>query len=100
MMRISMAGMVIFSMTLVGGAAKNQPPPLPPPRIVHELAPAPEAPPPLTAAEILAAQTAEVREAVKEHEQKGEWPIYKTTAYVLYPYNEGPEPIVDSAPLC
>jgi type IV secretion system protein TrbG len=99
MMRISMAGMVIVSMTLGGCAAKQQPAPLPPPRIVHEVAPAPAAPPPLTAAQILAAQPAEVREAVKEHDQKGEWPSYKTTAYVLYPYNEGPEPIVDSAPL-
>src|ERR1700733_4095339 len=99
MMRFSMAGMVIVSMTLGGCAAKQQPAPLPPPRIVHEVAPAPAAPPPLTAAEILAAQPAEVREAVKEHEQKGEWPSYKTTASVLYPYKEGPEPIVDCAPL-
>src|SRR5580698_9581174 len=98
MMRLGMAGIVIVSMTLGGCAAKQQTAP-PPPRIVHEVAPAPAAPLPLTAAEILAAQPAEVREAVKEHEQKGEWPIYKTTAYVLYPYNEGPEPMVDSAPL-
>ena len=95
MMRFSMAGMVIVSMTLGGCAAKQQPAPLTP-RIVHEVAPSPAAPPPLTAAQILAAQPAEVREAVKEHEQKGEWPIYKTTAYVLYPYNEGPEPMVES----
>ena len=33
---------------------------------------APTEPPPPTAAEILAAQPAEVREAVKEHDQKGE----------------------------
>jgi type IV secretion system protein TrbG len=65
---------------------------------VHEVAPAPAAPPP-TAAEILAAQPAEVREAVKEHEKKGKWPRYRTAAYVLYPYNEGPQPIVDCAPL-
>ena len=50
-------------------------------------------------AEILAAQPAEVRAAVKEHEQKGKWPSYKTAAYVLYPYNEGAQPIVDCAPL-
>ena len=34
------------------------------------------APPPPTAAEILAAQPAEVREAVKEHDSKGKWPSY------------------------
>src|SRR5271167_5015609 len=99
MMRFSMAGLVIVSMTLGGCAAKQQQPAPPPPRIVHEVAPAPAAPPPPTAAEILAAQPAEVRVAVKEHGQKGEWLSYRTAAYVLYPYNEGPQPIVDCAPL-
>ena len=98
MMRFSMAGMVIVSMTLGGCAAKQQPAP-PPPRIVHEVAPAPAAPPPPTAAEILAAQPAEVRAAVEEHDKKGKWPSYRTAAYVLYPYNEGSQPIVDCAPL-
>jgi type IV secretion system protein TrbG len=65
---------------------------------VHEVAPAPAAPPP-TAAEILGAQPAEVQEAVAEHEKKGKWPSYRTAAYVLYPYNEGSQPIVDCAPL-
>src|SRR5580698_6448678 len=98
MMRFSMAGMVIVSMTLGGCAAKQQPAPLPP-RIVHEVAPAPAAPPPPTAAEILAAQPAEVRAAVEDHDKKGNWPSYKTAAYVLYPYNEGGQPIVYCAPL-
>jgi type IV secretion system protein TrbG len=98
MMRLGMAGIVIVSMTLGGCATKQQTAP-PPPRIVHEVAPAPVAPPPPTAAEILAAQPAEVREAVKEHARKGKWPSYKTAAYVLYPYNEGGQPIVDCAPL-
>ena len=98
MMRLSMAGMVIVSMTLGGCAARQQPAP-PPPRIVHEVAPAPVAPPLPTAAEILAAQSAKVRAAVEEHDQKGKWPSYKTAAYVLYPYNEVAQPIVDCAPL-
>jgi type IV secretion system protein TrbG len=97
MMRLGMAGMVIVSMTL-GGCAATQQPASPPPRIVHQVAPAPAAPPP-TAAAILAAQPAEVRAAVKEHEKKGKWPSYRTAAYVLYPYNEGGQPIVDCAPL-
>ena len=98
MMRFSMAGMVIVSMTLGGCAARQLPAPLPP-RIVHEVAPAPAAPPPPTAAEILAAQPAEVRAAVQEHDKKGKWPSYRTAAYVLYPYNEGSQPIVDCAPM-
>src|ERR1700722_3600062 len=98
MMRFSMAGMFIVSMTLGGCAAKQQPAPLPP-RIVHEVAPTPEAPPPPTRAEILAAQPAEVRAAVGEHDHKGKWPIYKFAAYVLYPYNESAQPVVDCAPL-
>jgi type IV secretion system protein TrbG len=98
MMRFSMAGMVIVSMTLGGCVAKQQPAPLPP-RIVHEVAPAPAAPPPPTAAEILTAQPAEVRAAVEAHDRKGKWPSYKTAAYVLYPYNEDPQPIVDCAAL-
>jgi P-type conjugative transfer protein TrbG len=98
MMRFSMAGMVIVSMTLGGCATKQQPVP-PPPRIVHEVAPAPAAPSPPTAAEILAAQPAEVRAAVTEHARKGKWPSYRKAAYVLYPYNEGSQPMVDCAPL-
>src|SRR5580700_7527469 len=98
MMRFSMAGMVIVSMTL-GGCAARQQPAAPSPKVVHEVAPAPAAPPPPTAAEILAAQPAEVRVAVKEHDKKGDWPSYRTAAYVLYPYNEGGQPIVDCAPL-
>jgi type IV secretion system protein VirB9 len=67
---------------------------------VHEAAPpAPAGPPPPTAAEILAAQPAEVREAVKEHDKKGEWPSYRTRTYMLYPYGEGPQPVIDCAAL-
>jgi type IV secretion system protein VirB9 len=98
MMRLGMAGMVIVSMTL-GGCATKQQPASPAPRIVHEVAPAPIAPPPPTAAEILAAQPAEVRAAVKEHARKGKWPSYRTAALVLYPYHEDRQPIVDCAPL-
>jgi type IV secretion system protein TrbG len=98
MMRFSMAGMVIVSMTLGGCATKQQPAP-PPPRIVHEVAPAPAEPEPPTAAEILAAQPPEVRAAVTEHARKGKWPSYRKAALVLYPYNEGGQPIVDCAPL-
>jgi P-type conjugative transfer protein TrbG len=98
MMRLGMAGMVIVSTIWCGCATKQQPAP-PLPRIVHEVAPASAEPPPPTAEEILAAQPAEVRAAVKEHARKGKWPSYRTAALVLYPYNADRQPIVDCAPL-
>jgi P-type conjugative transfer protein TrbG len=99
MTRLGMVGMIIVTAMVGGCAAKQQPAP-PPLRIVHEAAPpAPAGPPPPTAAEILAAQPAEVREAVKEHDKKGEWPSYRTRTYMLYPYGEGPQPVIDCAAL-
>ena len=70
-----------------------------PPKIAFEAPQRSATPPPPTGAELLAAQPAEVREAVKQHEQHGRWPIYKKADAILYPYGEGPEPIVDCAPL-
>ncbi len=86
---------------MLGGCAAKQTPAPPPPKIALETSPKPEAVPPApTSAEILAEQTPEVRAAVKQHEEKGKWPTYKTPSYVLYPYyGEGPEPIVDCAPM-
>ena len=62
-------------------------------------APKPETPRPPTRAEILASQPSQVRDAIKEHEQSGKWPIYRTPGYVLYPYGVGPQPLLDCAPL-
>ena len=100
MTRLGMVGMIIVTAMVMGCAAKQQPAP-PPLRIVHEetTPPAPAQPPPPTAAEILAAQPSEVREAIKEYDNKGEWPSYRTRSYVLYPYGEGPQPVVDCAAL-
>ena len=99
MTRLGMVGMSIVTAMVMGCAAKQQPEP-PPLRIVHEAPPSASAqPPPPTAAEILAAQPAEVREAIKEYDSKGEWPSYRTRSYVLYPYGEGPQPVVDCAAL-
>jgi type IV secretion system protein TrbG len=99
MTRLGMVGMIVVTAMVGGCAAKQQPAP-PPPKIVVEAAPAkPAGPPPPTAAEILAAQPSEVREAIKEHDKKGEWPTYRTRSYVLYPYGEGQQPIVDCAAL-
>jgi type IV secretion system protein TrbG len=99
MTRLGMVGMIVVTAMVGGCAAKQQPAP-PPVRIVHEAAPpAPAGPPPPTAAEILAAQPSEVRAAVEEHDKKGEWPSYRTRTYVLYPYGEGQQPVIDCAAL-
>ena len=99
MTRLGMAGMVI-ALALAGGcAAKQQAAPAAPPIVRETVPPALAEPPPPTAAEVLAAQPAEVREAVREYGKKGEWPSYRTRSYVLYPYGEGPEPVVDCAAL-
>ncbi len=99
MRRIATAGTITLALTLTACAAK-QPPTPPPLNLVTEAEPKPEAPPaPPTAEQVLAAQQPEVQQAIKEHQKSGDWPIYKTPAYTLYPYNEGPPPTVDCEPL-
>src|SRR5215469_9324199 len=73
---------------------------LPQPKIVSEAStkPRPSAQVP-TGEQLLAQQPAEIREAVKTHEDGGSWPIYKTAVHALYPHGQGPQPIVDCAPL-
>ena len=99
MRRIAIAGAVSLALTLGACAAKQQPAP-PPLNLVTEAEPtaaaAPAAP---TPEQILAGQPPEVQEAVKKHDENGKWPIYKTPAYTLYPYNQGRRPVVDCAPL-
>lgn len=84
---------------MMGGCAAQRQSAPPPPKLAVEAAPKAETPPPPTGAEILAAQPAPVQDAVKQHEQNGKWPTYRTPAYVLYPYGEGAQPSVDCAPL-
>src|SRR5580698_4969918 len=91
---------IVSAALMWGGCAARQPAPVPPPpKIAFEAPQRSATPPPPTGAELLAAQPAEVREAVKQHEQHGRWPIYKKADAILYPYGDGPEPIVDCAPL-
>ena len=86
---------VLVGLLMVGGcAAQEQPPPLK----LGVATPKPEAPPP-SSAEVLAAQPSQVRDAINQHEQSGMWPVYRTPGYVLYPYDEGPQPVLDCAPL-
>jgi len=83
---------------LEGCAAKQQPTP-PPPKVALAPAPKHQAAPPPSGADILATQPSEVRQAVREHEASGKWPVYRTPGFVLYPFGEGPEPVVDCAAL-
>ena len=85
MKRIKTAGTLTLALAL-GGCAATQPPAPPPLKIVTEAAPKQDAvPPPPTSAQLLAHQPREVQAAVREHQQNGEWPVYKTAEIVLYP---------------
>ena len=99
MKRIKTAGTLTLALAL-GGCAAKQPPAPPPLKIVTEAAPKQDAaPPPPTDAELLARQPREVQEAVKDHRQDGNWPVYRTAELVLYPYGDEPEPVIDCEPL-
>src|SRR5712692_6552566 len=87
------------ALMLGGCAAKQAPAPPVPKAVCGALARREAAPRAPTSAEILGAQTAEVRAAVKQHEENGKWPVYRTPGSVIYPYDEGPEPVLDCAPL-
>ena len=99
MRRIASAGTLTLALTF-GACAAQQPPAPPPLNLATEAPPQAEATPaPPTEAELLAQQPSEVQAAIKEHQQDGKWPAYKTREMVLYPYGEDPEPIVDCEPL-
>jgi type IV secretion system protein TrbG len=96
---IKSAGAVGFAMAL-GACAAQQPPAPPLLKLVTEAAPKQDAvPPPPTGTQLLAQQAREVQTAVREHQQNGKWPVYKTAEIVLYPYGEEPEPVIDCEPL-
>jgi type IV secretion system protein TrbG len=95
MRRTAIAGTFTLALTL-GACATQQPAP-PPLKLVAEAeSTAPASP---TPKQILAGQPPEVQEAVQKHDENGKWPIYRTAAYTLYPYSQGPRPVVDCAPL-
>ena len=99
MKAIKFAGTIALALTLSACAAQ-QPPAPPPLKIVTEAAPKSEATPPSpTGTQILAQQPPEVQQAIKDHDQDGKWPVYKTPELVLYPYGGMSEPVVDCAPL-
>jgi P-type conjugative transfer protein TrbG len=91
-------GCAALILTLAACSAQ-QPAPPPLTLVARAAPPAEPEPAPPTGAQILAQQPEEVQKAVKQHQQDGKWPVYKTPHHELYPYDEGQEPIVDCAPL-
>ena len=91
-------GIAALALTLAACSAQQ---PAPPPlTLVTKGATPPEPEPaPVTGTQLLAKQPEEVQEAVKQHQQDGKWPVYKTPRRELYPYDEAREPAVDCAPL-
>jgi type IV secretion system protein TrbG len=94
------AATMTFALVLSACASQNQTSTPPPLKLVTEAPTGSSAPPPPpTGAQLLAQQPSEVQAAIKEHQQEGKWPVYRTAEYTLYPYNQKPEPAVDCAPL-
>jgi type IV secretory pathway VirB9-like protein len=56
-------------------------------------------PNPLKGEDLLAQQSPEVREAVKQYRHGGIWPTSTTDHSQLYPYDQGPEPVLNCEPL-
>src|ERR1700675_1333224 len=91
---------VTLALWFSASGSQQQTPAAPPLKLVTECPSEPSAsPPPPTGAQLLAQQPSEVQAAIKEHEQDGKWPVYRTAEYTIYPYNQKPEPAVDCAPL-
>ncbi len=94
------AGSLTFALLLSACASQQQPPAPPPLKLVTEAPAESAATPPLpTGAQLLAQQPAEVQAAIKEHQEDGKWPVYRTAEHTIYAYNQKPEPVVDCAPL-
>jgi type IV secretion system protein VirB9 len=53
----------------------------------------------MTGSEFLAQQPTEIQAAFKQHAESGEWPTLTTARHILYPFDQGPEPMVDCQPL-
>jgi type IV secretion system protein TrbG len=56
-------------------------------------------PRPLKGDDLLAQRSPEVREAVKQYRHGGIWPTFTTDHSQLYPYDQGPEPVLSCEPL-
>jgi type IV secretion system protein VirB9 len=97
-MRYLAIGLMVCGALLNACGNQQSPPPLSvateAPVVTEDREPAP-----LTGAQLLAQQPAEVQTAIKEHQGDTKWPVYRTAVRVLYPYADDAEPVVDCAPL-
>ncbi len=89
------AGLLLW----LGGCATSPPPAPPPPSAALATPLVEPTPVPLKGSDLLAQQPSQVQAAVKQHDQDGSWPAFKDENSQLYPYREGPEPIIDCEPL-
>ena len=83
----------------IGACAETSPPTSRPPLAPQRTVGTEAAPPPLKSADLLAQQPSEVQAAVNQHEQDGAWAVFKSENLQLYPFGEGPEPLIDCEPL-
>jgi type IV secretion system protein TrbG len=96
---LAIIGGLLLTVSTLYACSANKPAPPPPLEIVPRLAPEAEVTPPPKAADLLAQQLPEVREAIKQHDQDGSWQIFRIHQSELYPYGEGAEPVIDCEPL-
>ena len=93
----------MLTLTVIAAACATAKPPVAPAPQVRIEVPPPQvhdpSPPLPTGSDVLAAQPAEVQQAVARHQTKGRWPSYVTPGYVIYPFNPAATPLVECAPL-
>ncbi len=100
MKSLAIFGGLLFTASTLYACSVNKPVTPPPLEIVPQLAPEAEATrTPPKAADLLAQQPLEVREAIKQHDQDGSWQVFRIHQSELYPYGEGAEPVIDCEPL-
>ena len=100
MKRLAIIGGLLFTASTLCACAANKPATPPPLEIVPQLAPETDAAPtPPKRDDLIAQQPPEVREAIKRHDQDGSWQVFRTGQSEVYPYGEGPEPVIDCEPL-
>lgn len=100
MKRLAIIGGLLFTASMLSACSANKPAAVPALEIVPQLAPETDtAPTPPKRQDLLAQQPPEVREAIKRHDQDGSWQVFRTYQSELYPYDQGPEPVIDCEPL-
>lgn len=100
MKRLIIICSALFTASAIAACSTKKPEAPPPLALVSQESQEAEATPiPPKGADLLAQQPSEVRAAMKQHEQDGSWQTFETDHSRLYPYEQGPEPVVDCEPL-